>query len=70
MWINHISLTGATALTGSSVVDGTGAIVLDNLLCRNTESRLVDCPHNGVGAHNCDHSDDAGVRCLPAITSK
>ena len=57
-------LAGAIALTRSSVVDGTGQIVLDNLRCRNTESRLVDCPHNGLGVHNCVHSDDAGVRCL------
>ena len=68
----ELSPTGATTLTRFSVVDGTGAIVLDNLLCRNNESRLVDCPHNGLGVHNCYHSDDAGVRCLPAIiiTSK
>ena len=64
------SLTGATALTGSSVVDGTGPIVLDNLGCRNTESRLVDCRHDGLGVHDCLHSEDTGVRCLPSITSK
>ena len=63
-----MSVTGATTLTGSSVVDGTGQIVLDNLRCRNTESRLVDCPHNGLGVHNCVHSDDAGVRCLPPLS--
>ena len=68
--MRELSLTGATTLTRFNVVDGTGAIVLDNLLCRNTESRLTDCPHNGLGVHNCFHFDDAGVRCLPAITSK
>ena len=55
---------------GSAVVDGTGLILLDNLFCRGTESRLVDCPHNGLGGHNCVHSEDAGVRCLPPISSK
>ena len=44
--------------------------MLDNLRCRDTESRLVDCPHNGLGVHNCVHSDDAGVRCLPVINGK
>ena len=67
--MHELSLTGATTLTRFSVVDGTGQIVLDNLLCRNNESRLVDCPHNGLGVHNCVHSEDAGVRCLPLNTS-
>ena len=51
-------------MTGSSVIDGTGPILLDNLLCTGSELRLIDCPHNGLGNHNCRHSDDAGVRCL------
>ena len=69
--LSHIILffIGATTLTGSNVVDGTGQIVLDDLRCTNSETRLVDCPHNGVGVHNCVHSDDAGVRCLPSLTS-
>lgn len=62
--------SGATTLTGSAVVDGTGQIVLDNLFCTGTESRLVDCPNNGLGVHNCVHSEDAGVRCLSPVSSK
>ena len=62
--------SGATTLTGTAVVDGTGQIVLDNLGCTGTESRLVDCPSNGLGVHNCVHSEDAGVRCLPPVSSK
>ena len=42
---------------------GTGAIVLDNLQCTGSETRLVDCPHNGLNIHNCAHSEDAGVQC-------
>ena len=67
--IFKLHLTGATALTGPSVDDGTGQIVLDNLHCVGNESRLVDCPHGGTGIHDCVHSEDAGVRCLPIITS-
>ena len=62
----YTNLSGATRLTGSSVVDGTGQIILDELRCTGRESRLVDCPHNGFLRHNCVHSEDAGVRCLPS----
>ena len=23
----------------------------------------IDCYHSGIGIHNCDHSDDASLRC-------
>ena len=59
-----ISFIGTNNLIGSFVVDGTGPIVLDDLLCTGDESRLVDCPHRGLGVHNCDHSKDVGVRCI------
>ena len=48
---------------GATFGQGTGPIFLDNVVCVNTEARLIDCPHNGVGTHNCDHTEDAGVRC-------
>ena len=42
---------------------GTGPILLDELHCSGSESSLLSCIHQGVGEHNCDHSEDAGVRC-------
>ena len=38
-------------------------IFLDNLVCEGDESSLLDCSHNVIGEHNCDHTEDAGVRC-------
>ena len=43
---------------------GTGPIVLDFVDCVGTEARLIDCGHNGLGEHNCDHSEDVGVSCM------
>ena len=42
---------------------GTGQIWLDNVHCTGTETRLDQCPHNGIGVHNCRHFEDAGVQC-------
>ena len=42
---------------------GTGSIHLDNVHCIGTENSLLDCPHNGIGNHNCGHYEDAGVKC-------
>ena len=55
--------TGATAFSRAFFGQGTGRILLDNLGCVGTETRLVDCPHNGIGIENCVHSEDAGLRC-------
>ena len=56
------TLIGASALT-SGFTNGAGVIWLDNVGCRGTETRLIDCPASGLGNHNCVHQDDAGVSC-------
>ena len=33
--------------------------------CAGTEARLIDCPARPIGEHNCVHSEDVGVRCIP-----
>ncbi len=38
-------------------------ILLDNLICTGREASLVDCKHNGLGNHNCKHTQDAGLVC-------
>ena len=42
---------------------GAGAIFLDDIDCLGNEPSLMSCRHEGVGNHNCHHSEDAGVRC-------
>lgn len=37
---------------------------MDEVRCTGDESTLLDCPSDGFYIHNCDHSEDSGVRCL------
>lgn len=45
---------------------GTGSIWLDNMHCAGNETSLANCLHRGIGTHNCQHSEDAGVICMNA----
>ncbi|XP_067360301.1 uncharacterized protein [Channa argus] len=42
---------------------GSGPIWLDDVRCTGNESAITDCTHAGLGAHNCNHGEDAGVIC-------
>ena len=42
---------------------GTGTIWMDDVRCTAAHEAIEDCPHNGWGVHNCDHSEDASVIC-------
>ena len=56
-------IAGAEALTFGFAL-GTGSIWLDGVRCTGNESRLADCLVNPIGVHDCQHWQDAGVRCL------
>ena len=43
--------------------EGTGLIWLDEVACAGNEPDLLSCPSNALSDHDCDHSEDAGVRC-------
>ena len=44
---------------------GSGSIVLDNVQCTGNESSLSNC--STLPVHDCEHSENAGVRCLSGI---
>ena len=62
-------IVGSTAFSFATFGQGSGPILLDNVQCTGSESRLVDCPANPLGIHNCIHFEDAGVRCLPPVVT-
>ncbi len=62
------SPTGAVATVRAFFGQGMGPIFLDDVSCSGSELRLVNCPANPVGQHNCVHFEDAGVRCQAIVT--
>ena len=42
---------------------GTGPIWLGDIQCSGNEQFLVNCTKTAIGVHNCEHVEDAGVRC-------
>ncbi|MFZ5442701.1 MAG: FG-GAP-like repeat-containing protein [Myxococcota bacterium] len=57
----------SSAVSFSTVANGTLPILLDDLGCVGTESTLLSCPNPGIGVHNCTHSEDVGVECAGAV---
>ena len=37
--------------------------------CNGNESRLIDCTALPLGINNCNHTEDAGVRCLTSSST-
>jgi len=59
----QLGLSLVTTTTGAYYGEGKGRIWLDNLSCKGSEARLIDCLHNEFATSKCGHNLDAGVVC-------
>ena len=55
---------GAVYFLSAHFGEGSGTIFIDNVQCTGSEARLVDCNYD-PNTSDCQHSEDAGVRCIP-----
>lgn len=49
---------------------GSGGILLDDLLCTGNEQTLLNCTNRRdrpLLSSDCDHSEDAGVKCQGSV---
>ena len=67
--VDSFQTGGGIGLSLAYYGQGTGSIWLDDVGCVGTESRLWDCVNNGIGVHNCAHSEDASVQCSTGLFS-
>ena len=55
---------GSVAYSNARFGQGTGPIVLNNLVCTGSEASVLDCPSDGLfNVGTCTHGDDVGVEC-------
>ncbi|XP_025100423.1 deleted in malignant brain tumors 1 protein-like isoform X2 [Pomacea canaliculata] len=59
----HSTATNATTAKSSKYGQGSGDILLSDLMCRGTESSLEQCSHPGFYNNRCDHLQDVGIIC-------
>uniref|UniRef100_A0A8C1PFQ0 Neurotrypsin n=1 Tax=Cyprinus carpio TaxID=7962 RepID=A0A8C1PFQ0_CYPCA len=55
----------AKAWMGAYFGAGSGRVLLDEVSCTGNELSIEQCPKTAWGEHNCDHTEDAGVSCIP-----
>ncbi|NXF06866.1 DMBT1 protein, partial [Smithornis capensis] len=51
------------ALSEAQFGPGSGNILLDDVQCKGDEENLMNCAHEGIPVHNCQHNQDASVIC-------
>ena len=53
---------GSRAYSSAFFGQGSGSILLDDVSCTGVEAKLTDCSYDSYTG-DCNHGEDAGVRC-------
>ena len=48
---------------GAHFGQGSGKILLDDVVCTGREKNLLYCRHGGIHKHDCSHGEDIGIVC-------
>lgn len=57
-------VAGSEVFRGAHFGEGSGPIFLESFSCVGSEEDLLSCVQGVLGYHQCDHRQDAGVRCI------
>lgn len=60
---------GGIAFVGAYFGQGSGVTWLDDVKCAGNENSIDKCIHKSWGSENCNHDEDAGVRCIISASS-
>lgn len=58
----HAHIADSIARSNAYFGQGSGSILMNNVGCTGSESRLIDCSYSS-STSSCSHSEDAGVQC-------
>ena len=64
-----VVVEGSLAVRDAFYGSGVGPILLDNVFCSGSESNLLQCNHQPLFSTDCNHSEDAGVKCEGILNS-
>ena len=68
-WVSFLIHAGSIAYANARFGQGTGPVVLNNVVCTGTEATLLDCSSDGLfNTGSCTHVDDASVQCQRECT--
>jgi len=64
----QLGYSGALMITTSGVAEAGGElpIWLDHVMCTGDEEFIWDCSNDGLGMHDCSHSEDVYIVCEPS----